>query len=288
MAKIKEIIKKIVFKILEYSLNSASKEQSLKELKIKLAEIIPDLSQQYTSFKIEGSYLINKMRSQHAFQVLLAQEAISLLDRDKRHSPTLVDVGDSSGTHLHYLDTLSGAGCNISAISVNLDPVAVKKILDKGFKAIESRAELLHEHPDFNGSADIFLSYEMVEHLLDPVSFLHAMATKSKCDYFVVTVPYLHQSRIGLHQVRHLDKQQDRAFNAETTHIFELSPDDWDLIFRFSGWKIVKSVRYTQYPKNILNPLSVLRYLWRKLDFDGFYGVILEKDDSISKRYQNW
>ena len=42
------------------------------------------------------------------------------------------------------------------------------------------------------------------------------------------------------------------------------------------------------YPKNILNPLSILRYLWRKFDFDGFYGVILEKDDSISKRYQNW
>ena len=288
MAKIKEILKKIVFKVLEYSLNSASKEQSLEELKIKLAEIIPDLSQQYTSFKIEGSYLINKIRSQHAFQVLLAQEAISLLDRDKRHTPSLVDIGDSSGTHLHYLETLFEGEGNISAISVNLDPVAVKKILDKGFKAIESRAELLHEHPDFNGSADIFLSYEMVEHLLDPVSFLHDMATKSKCDYFVVTVPYLNQSRIGLHQVRHLEKQQDRAFNAETTHIFELSPDDWDLIFRFSGWKIMKSVRYTQYPKNILNPLSTLRYLWRKLDFDGFYGVILEKDDSISRRYQNW
>jgi 2-polyprenyl-3-methyl-5-hydroxy-6-metoxy-1,4-benzoquinol methylase len=287
MVKIKEIIKKAVFKVLEYSLNSASKEQGLKALKIELAEIIPDLSQQYTSFKIEGSYIVNKLRSQHAFQVELAQEAISLLDRDKRSAPNLVDIGDSSGAHLHYLNTLSGGG-NIRAISVNLDPAAVKKIRDKGFEAIESRAELLHEHPDFNGSADIFLSYEMVEHLLDPTSFLHAMSTKSKCDYFVVTVPYLHRSRIGLHQVRHLDKQQDRAFNAETTHIFELSPDDWDLIFRFSGWKIVKSVRYTQYPKNILNPLSVLRYLWRKLDFDGFYGVILEKDDSISKRYQDW
>ena len=188
MVKIKEIIKKAVFKVLEYSLNSASKEQGLKALKIELAEIIPDLSQQYTSFKIEGSYIVNKLRSLHAFQVELAQEAISLLDRDKRSAPTLVDIGDSSGAHLHYLNTLSGGG-NIRAISVNLDPVAVKKIRDKGFEAIESRAELLHEHPDFNGSADIFLSYEMVEHLLDPTSFLHAMSTKSKCDYFVVTVP---------------------------------------------------------------------------------------------------
>jgi len=59
------------------------------------------------------------------------------------------------------------------------------------------------------------------------------------------------------------------SFNAETTHIFE-----------FSGWQIVKEVRYTQYPK--YNPLTVFRYLWRKFDFDGFYGVVLKKDDSIS------
>ena len=110
MVKIKEIIKKAVFKVLEYSLNSASKEQGLKALKIELAEIIPDLSQQYTSFKIEGSYIVNKLRSLHAFQVELAQEAISLLDRDKRSAPTLVDIGDSSGAHLHYLNTLSGGG----------------------------------------------------------------------------------------------------------------------------------------------------------------------------------
>ena len=166
----------------------------------------------------------------------------------------------------------------------------MEKIQKKGFEAIESRAELLHEHPDFEGSADIFLSYEMIEHLLDPINFLHAMATKSRCDYFVITIPYLNRSRIGLHHIRQIDKgiALDREANAETTHIFELSPDDWDLIFRFSGWKIIKSVRYTQYPKNKLNLLSSLRYLWRKLDFDGFYGVILEKDDSISKRYQDW
>jgi len=284
---IKKVVKKIIFKFLEYSLNSASKEQGLTDLKVKLEKIIPDLSEQYTSFKIQGNYIVNKLRSLHAFQVQLAQEAVSMLDSKKQKNPTLVDIGDSSGAHLRYLQELAVGG-NIRAISVNLDPVAVEKVRKKGFKAIESRAELLHEHPDFEGNADIFLSYEMVEHLLDPTSFLHAMATKSECDYFVVTIPYLHRSRVGLHHIRNIDKPQDRACNAETTHIFELSPDDWDLLFRFSGWKIVKSVRYTQYPKNRLNPLSILRYLWRRFDFDGFYGVILEKDDSISKQYQDW
>ena len=285
---IKSVIKKAVFKILDYSLNSASKEQGLNKIKIELEQIIPDLSQQYTSFNVKGVYIMNKLRSLHAFQVMLAQEAISLLNANKRDNLTIVDIGDSSGTHLSYLNSIVDG--NIRAISVNLDPVAVEKIKNKGFEAIESRAELLHEHPDFEGSADIFLSYEMVEHLLDPASFLHNMATKSRCDYFVITIPYLNRSRIGLHHIRQIDKgiALDREVNAETTHIFELSPDDWDLIFRFTGWKIVKGVRYTQYPKNKLNLFSLLRYVWRKLDFDGFYGVILEKDDSISKKYQDW
>ena len=61
-------MKKIVFKLLEYSLNSSSREQGLRGLKHKLVDIIPDLSEQYTSFKIEGNYVVNKSRSLHAFQ----------------------------------------------------------------------------------------------------------------------------------------------------------------------------------------------------------------------------
>ena len=164
--------------------------------------------------------------------------------------------------------------------------MAIKKVRDKGIDGIQSRAELLHEHTDFKGRVNIFLSYEMIEHLLDPISFLHKMSGKSECDYFVITVPYIKKSRVGLHQVRH--PVNALPFNAETTHIFELSPEDWDLIFKFSGWEIVTSQRYTQYPKNIINPLNLSKYLWRKLDFDGFYGVILRKDDTVSKRYLDW
>jgi len=265
-----------------HSLNSACKEQNLYKIKNKLNKIVPDLTNQYTSFKVEGNYAVNKVRSLHAFQMSLAIDAINLLDEHKKNHPTIVDIGDSSGTHLQYLYSLLKG--SLRAISVNLDSVAVDKIRSKGFDAIKSRAELLHQHSDFKDRVNIFLSYEMIEHLLDPISFLHAMATKSECDYFVVTVPYLRRSRIGLHQVR--KPKSGMPFNAETTHIFELSPDDWDLVFKFAGWKIVKSIRYTQYPKK--NPFTLLRYLWRKLDFDGFYGVILEKDDSISSQYQDW
>jgi len=282
---IKKIAKKFVFKLLTFSLKIASKEQGLTDLKLKLEKINPDLSGQFTSFKIEGDYLINKVYSQHAFQVTLAQEAISLLDNKKRESFSIVDIGDSSGTHLQYLTNLEKGITR--AISVNLDSEAVKKIQKRGFEAIESRAELLHKHPDFKGRTDIFLSFEMVEHLLDPISFLHEMSVKSKCDFFVVTVPYQNSSRVGMHQIRNCT-YSNSPFNAEVTHIFEFSPNDWDLIFKFSGWRVVKRVNYTQYPKNKLNPFSLLKYVWRKLDFDGFYGVILEKDDSVSGYYQNW
>jgi len=135
-----------------------------------------------------------------------------------------------------------------------------------------------------SGEEPIFLSYEMIEHLLDPITFLHDMAEKSECEFFVVTVPNLYKSRVGLHQIRH--PSESWIFNAETTHIFELSPEDWNLVFEFSGWKVVKEVRYTQYPK--YNPLTLLRYLWRRMDFDGFYGVVLEKDNTISSKYESW
>ena len=276
------LLKKIIKKILILSLTSARKEQGLSKLAKKLNEIVPDLTEQYTDFNVEGKYLITKIRSQHAFQMALVLDALGLLENKDREL-TVVDIGDSSGTHLQYLQALIGKN-KIRPVSVNLDPIAVEKIKSKGLEAIESRAEMLHEHPDFSGCVDIFLSFQMLEHLLDPIGFLHAMALKSECDYFVITVPYLQQSRVGLYQVR--DQKLELTFNAERTHIFELCSDDWDLIFRFAGWKIVKSVRYTQYPRK--SPLTALRYLWRKFDFDGFYGVILKKDDSISKRYLDW
>jgi len=280
---IKEILRPVWSKLQILSLKSAIKEQKLVKLVERLTDIVPDLTNQYTMFIVEGEFLRLKVRACHAFQIDLTQHAVSMLKKDKY---TIVDIGDSSGTHLKYLESIY-SGNSIDTISVNLDKKAVTRIIDKGMKAIECRAEELHKHPDFtSNSIDIFLSFEMVEHLMDPVTFMHNMAIESECKYFVVTVPYLYRSRVGLHHVRAGKERLPDYFVAENTHIFELSPDDWDLIFKFSGWKIVKSVKYTQYPTK--NPLSFMRWGWRKMDFDGFYGVILEKDDTYSKRYKDW
>jgi 2-polyprenyl-3-methyl-5-hydroxy-6-metoxy-1,4-benzoquinol methylase len=277
---LKQFLKKIVYAVCEISLKRAIKTQNLSKLLITISRIVPDISKQYTTLEVKGSYLETKVRGLHAFQILLAKKSIEKLGKSIGEI-TIVDIGDSSGIHLTYLKELYS---NINALSVNLDPIAVQKIRKKGLVAIESKAELLHNHPDFSEGIDIFLSYEMLEHLLNPIEFLHQMSTQSKCQYFVITVPYLTKSRVGLHQIRNINNTSD--FNAERTHIFELSSSDWDLIFRFSGWKIVYSQKYTQYPKKF--PENLLKYLWRKIDFDGFYGVILQRDDSISSKYQDW
>ena len=150
----KSLIKSILFSFLNVSLNCASKEQGYDNLKYKLAEIVPDLTNQYSSFHIKGEYQTNKTRTQHAFQVKLALDAIKMLNKPEGDSVNIVDIGDSSGTHLSYLSHISGG--RINASSVNLDSVAVEKVRDKGFEAILSRAEDLHNDPDFNKKTDIF------------------------------------------------------------------------------------------------------------------------------------
>ncbi len=277
----KEKLKSFVFNILKFSLLSSNKERQEEKLKEQLSKIVPDLSTQYSTHVIDMSddYLVHKVRGQHAFQMSLALKAIDFLKEKK--SINLVDIGDSSGTHLIYLNNLRD-DIDINTLSVNLDPKAVDKIKAKGLNALLCRAEELHLQE--NGiRADIFLSYEMLEHLFSPIEFLHTMSIKSECDFFVITVPYVTKSRVALQFVKN---EYEGDFAAENIHIFELSPEDWDLVFKFSGWEIVYRDKYTQYPKKF--PLCLTKYLWRKLDFDGFYGVILKKNDTYSKRYLDW
>jgi len=278
----REVIKKLVYKILEKSLILTNKERDEVELKKKLKNIIPDLTHQYSTVSIDmnNSYVVNKMRGQHTFQMSLALKAVSLLT-EKKDVINIVDIGDSSGSHMIYLDHLLEGKTN--TLSVNIDPIAVDKIKAKGLNALLCPAEELHLHK--NGmKADIFLSYQMLEHLFNPIDFLHSMAEKSSCEYFAITVPYVYRSRVALNVVKY--NQLEKTHPAEKTHVFEFSPEDWDLIFQFSGWEIIYQDKYTQYPKSW--PFHFTKYIWRKFDFDGFYGVILKKNDKYSKKYLDW
>ena len=93
------------------------------------------------------------------------------------------------------------------------------------------------------------------------------------------------KSRVGLHHIRIKDKND---VSAEEEHIFELSPEDWSLLILHSGWKVVFSKVYYQYPRKIPIISYVLSSYWKKTDFEGFWGAILEKDLTYLERYKDW
>jgi hypothetical protein len=194
-----------------------------------------------------------------------------------------MDIGDSAGTHMIYLTKLAGEGLELETISIKLDPKAVEKISAKGLEALLCRAECLDLGPE--KPVDLFTSFEMVEHLHNPAIFFHRLAKKSPGNLMVITVPYMRKSRMGLYHTR--NPATSPVF-AEDEHIFELSPQDWTLLFLHSGWRTTYSATYYQYPRKLPLVSPLLTSFWRHMDFEGFWGAILEKDTSCSDRYQNW
>lgn len=272
---IKPFLRETYQSVMRTSIEKASKEQGLKNVADKLTKIVPDITNQYSTFKVDNPYLKVKVRNQHAFQIALANVVISEFEK-----LTIVDIGDSAGTHLQYIMGLHSKNKEIQCLSVNLDAQAVEKIQQKGLEAVNARAEDLH---NYNINADIFLCFQTLEHLMNPCHFLHELSTKTNAKYMVITVPYLKNSRVGLDHIR---EGGVRNVYAENTHIFELSPKDWKLLVRHSGWDIAQERIYLQYPKTGF--LRITKALWRHLDFEGFYGMILVKDNTWSSQYMDW
>ena len=185
---------------------------------------------------------------------------------------------------MKYLKHLGTGRFDLETISVNLDPVAVEKINQQGMKAILKRAEDITP-TDIGGQVDLFTSFEMLEHLHAPAVFLRRLAKKHEGKSLLITVPYLRQSRVGMYHVRGAIRE---SISAENEHIFELSPEDWSLLFLHSGWKVVYSKTYYQYPTGLLFLSPILAQFWKNTDFEGFWGAILEKDMTFSDCYQDW
>lgn len=268
--------------LLYRSLKSAGREQKLIERCEGLRDILPDISDQYTTYKLDSAYLELAVRLLQSFQVELVLQALAILNLRKDAPLTIADIGDSSGAHLAYLQSiLSTRGFRqISCVGVNLDTVAVEKIRSRGIPAVLCRAEDLAA----NGiSADLFLSFETMEHLFDPIRFLRQLAANATVKALVVTVPYLARSRVGLHYIR---AGQEGEVGAENTHIFELCPEDWILIARFAGWDVLYDNIYYQYPARGI--LRITKALWKNTDFEGYFGMVLVPNPRWAKRYKSW
>lgn len=275
MKKLKSHLKNFFFFICGKSLEKAAREQNLDGLSDKLKNLVPDIKDQYTTFKLESGYDQLKARIMHAFQMSLVNKVI-----DKLQKATIVDIGDSAGTHLKYIMGLHAHNKDIKTLSVNMDSEAIERIKAKGLKALRAKAE---DMENLRVNADIVLCFQTLEHLMDPCRFLHQLSKVGGVKYAIVTVPYLRRSRVGLYHIR--QNRQDNI-NAERTHIFELSTKDWKLIMRHAGWDIAEERVYFQYPKTGL--FRITQPLWKKFDFEGFYGMILKKDDKWSSKYPDW
>jgi len=261
-------------KLLTSSLRAAARQQGLDALSEKLTAIVPDVSDQYTHTPIDSPYVLQKVRNQHAFQISLVNDVIDQFD-----NPVIVDIGDSCGTHLKYINALY-PDKNVKSLSVNLEQAAIDRIKAQGLEAIRSRAEELE---DYNIKTDIFLCFETVEHMMDPCRFLKDLSYKTDAKYLVITVPYVAVTRTGLRYVR--GSKPGKAY-AENTHIFELCPEDLKLLARHSGWDVHGERIYRQYPR--WSWLRITRRDWKSFDFEGFYGLILKRDHAWSDRYLDW
>ena len=267
-------------RVAKVSINASLVENGMWPMVKRLKNIVPDISSQY-SFGMEqfNDYMYLKMRGIHAFQCSLMLTAISDMSGE---SLIVIDIGDSSGTHMMYLKELVKGKLDIDTISVNLDPRAIERIKARGLKTIHCRAEELGLD---DKKIDLFTSFEMVEHLHNPAIFFRRLAKKNTCSKMLITVPYLKKSRVGLYYIR---ANSAKPIYAEEEHIFELNPEDWTLLFKHSGWKVTHSKIYYQYPRKIPFLRSILAVFWRMTDLEGFWGAILEKDIAVSDLYQDW
>jgi len=255
------------------SIRAALREQGFEGLAQRLTQIVPDITDQYTQFRVDTDYLRLKVRAMHVFQVAMVNAALKIIDTERRPL-TVVDIGDSAGTHIRYLQELH-RDVQLRCLSVNLDEEAVKRIRGKNLEALHVCAEDLGA---LGIDADIFLCFETLEHLTSPVQFLRSLSENTNCKVLVITVPYVARSRVGLHHIR---TSSPERCHPESTHVFELSPDDWKLLFMHAGWSIVQNRIYLQYPRR--GVLRAMKGHWRRGDFEGFWGAILRRDSTWSR-----
>lgn len=233
------------------------------------------------------NYYISKLVNEHAFQAQFTFESIKEIVKGNNTGAdrpfVIVDIGDSAGSHLKYQrKLLAGMIDDVRTISVNLDPAAVDRIRKGGGEAVLCRAE--DYRPD-GLDVDVYLSYEMVEHLHNPAIFFYKLAKSNNGRFMVVTVPYRKHSRVAVdNSMNHTNYD---TITAENEHIFELSPKDWKRLLWHSGWKIRSEDIYYQYPRH--SPLTPLyARIWDMNDFEGFYAMFLERDMSAANKYSDW
>ena len=119
----------LIQKISKWSVSHSVRENKFVELIERLRQIAPDISrQELTAMSGFNDYWELKRRALQAFQCAMMLKSLEPLTVKNL---TVVDIGDSAGTHMLYLKELTKEKFDIDTIGVNLDSAAIEKLRQK-------------------------------------------------------------------------------------------------------------------------------------------------------------
>jgi hypothetical protein len=254
----------------------AGSNPELKKTWEESLSLFPDFKYHY-SFVVDDREIENRIRL-----LVVAETTFVKWEIDKimatKGGCSYADVGDSDGS-VRLLLKNHFTGKKFSSVGINLQKSTVEKIKSKGLDAICADALSLG---DRGIRYDIVSAFETLEHLPDPIGFLYGIREAVE-DRLVLSVPFVRRSRIGL---AYLSKKWPKELRPtiENTHIFELSPRDWNKLFLHTGWRVDREWKLMMYPSRKLSRL-ILQPFWRIVSFEGFWFVSLYKDSGYASKY---
>jgi 2-polyprenyl-3-methyl-5-hydroxy-6-metoxy-1,4-benzoquinol methylase len=275
---IRSFIKRKIFDRVSISaINEIVKaDNGLKEIWDYSFGLFPDFSNHF-------AVPVDNKEIEHRIRLLVVGETFFIkkeIDRifELKDSCSYADVGDSDGSVRLLLEKYFSKE-KLSSVGINLQENAVKKIKKKGLEAICADALSLG---DRRINYDIVSAFETIEHLPDPIGFLDKIKSIINCR-LILSVPLIRHSRISLAYIS--DKwPKGKKPTIENTHIFELSPLDWEKIFLHTGWRVENEWKLMMFPSNGFSRF-ILQPYWRFVSFEGFWFVSLSKYNKYTCQY---
>lgn len=274
----KRVIRRVFNKLSSIAvITRVNQDPDLKKFWQRSNEILPDLRDHYATDRMSSEEAL-RARLLISSQAYFLSEVMDELEQQGENFSTYADIGDSDGSvRLVLGDELRQNG--VSTLGVNIQEEAVAQMREAGLEALCADAMTLAER---QVTFDLVSVFETLEHLPNPIGFLEEMReiTSSR---LIISVPLIRKSRVSLSYLSPKWDPNKRATIANN-HVFELSPEDWEKLFKHSGWRIEYERRVKQFPnRGILR--AVMQWAWRKLSFEGYWLVCLKPDDTYKSRY---
>ncbi len=119
---------------------------------------------------------VTEARRVHVFEPR-ARDILDLLEELGRASRRAVDVGAGNGL---FLDVLRSLAPGLSLAGVEPAAHAADVCRDLGFEVFEGFADAAGADPAWAGGADLVTSFEVIEHVPDPLDFLTSLTALAK------------------------------------------------------------------------------------------------------------